>query len=86
MKILLIWIIKTYRYLLSPWLGGQCRFTPSCSMYGLQAIERHGALRGSWLTFYRILRCNPFCEGGHDPVPDLVQPEGGKNGQRPPED
>jgi len=71
MKTLLIWIIKAYRYLLSPWMGGQCRFTPSCSMYGLQAIENHGALRGGWLTFCRILRCNPFCRGGHDPVPGL---------------
>lgn len=71
MKSLLIWIIKAYRYVLSPWLGRQCRFTPSCSMYGLQAIEHHGAVRGSWLTCYRILRCNPFCEGGYDPVPGL---------------
>jgi putative membrane protein insertion efficiency factor len=71
MKSLLIGIIKAYRYLLSPWLGRQCRFTPSCSQYGLQAIEHHGALRGSLLTAYRILRCNPFCRGGFDPVPGL---------------
>ena len=71
MKTLMIWIIKAYRLVLSPWIGGQCRFTPSCSIYGLEAIEKHGALRGGWLTAYRILRCNPFCAGGHDPVPGL---------------
>ncbi|MEN1728765.1 MAG: membrane protein insertion efficiency factor YidD [Pseudomonadota bacterium] len=71
MKSLLLWLIRAYRYLLSPWIGGQCRFTPTCSIYGLQAIEHYGALRGSWLTAKRILRCNPFCEGGHDPVPGL---------------
>jgi len=76
MKSLLIGLIKAYRYLLSPWLGRQCRFTPSCSIYGLQAIEHHGALRGSLLTAYRILRCNPFCEGGFDPVPGLENPQG----------
>lgn len=75
MKTLMIWVIKAYRYLLSPWLGRQCRFTPSCSMYGLQAIEHHGALRGGWLTLYRILRCNPFCAGGYDPVPGLTESE-----------
>jgi len=71
MKTLLLWLIRAYRYLLSPWIGGQCRFTPTCSVYGLQAIEHYGALRGGWLTLKRILRCNPFCPGGRDPVPGL---------------
>lgn len=69
MQSILIFIIKTYRLLLSPWLGGQCRFHPTCSAYSLEAIERHGALRGSWLMLRRIARCNPLCEGGVDPVP-----------------
>lgn len=63
--------IKAYRLLLSPWLGSQCRFEPTCSRYALQALEVHGAWRGSLLSGRRILRCHPFCAGGHDPVPAL---------------
>jgi putative membrane protein insertion efficiency factor len=66
---LLISLIKAYRFLLSPWVGRHCRFTPTCSAYGLEAIRRHGPWRGSWLTIRRIARCQPLCEGGHDPVP-----------------
>ncbi|NND45761.1 MAG: membrane protein insertion efficiency factor YidD [Xanthomonadales bacterium] len=62
-------LIRLYQLTLSPFFGGQCRFTPSCSEYTRQAIAKHGALRGSWLGFRRILRCQPFCEGGEDPVP-----------------
>lgn len=65
----LISLIRLYQLTLSPFFGQQCRFTPSCSEYTRQAIERHGAWRGSWLGVRRILRCQPFCEGGHDPVP-----------------
>lgn len=61
--------IKAYRLLLSPWLGSQCRFEPTCSVYALQALEQHGAWRGSLMGGRRILRCHPFCSGGHDPVP-----------------
>ena len=66
---LLIAPIRFYRYVISPWLGYNCRFTPTCSAYAIEAIETHGALRGSWLTAGRILRCHPWCKGGHDPVP-----------------
>ncbi|MRD46890.1 membrane protein insertion efficiency factor YidD [Caenimonas koreensis] len=66
---LLIGVVKAYRLVLSPWLGSSCRFTPTCSAYSLQALERHGAMTGSYLTLHRLARCNPWCEGGHDPVP-----------------
>lgn len=61
--------VKAYRLLLSPWLGSACRFEPTCSAYSLQALERHGAIVGSSLTLYRLARCQPWCQGGHDPVP-----------------
>ncbi len=63
-------VVRGYRLLLSPWLGNACRFEPTCSRYSLAALERHGALVGSYLTVHRILRCAPWCDGGHDPVPD----------------
>jgi conserved hypothetical protein YidD len=69
-RTLLIAPIRFYRYVISPWLGYNCRFTPSCSVYAIEAIETHGAVRGGWLTMKRISRCHPWCEGGHDPVPD----------------
>jgi len=65
----LIALIRFYRAGISPLLPPACRFHPTCSAYGLEAIEKHGALRGTWLTVKRILRCNPFCRGGYDPVP-----------------
>ena len=69
MSRLLQFLIRAYQLLLSPILGGHCRFTPSCSNYAAEAIRRHGALRGSWLAIKRIGRCHPFCDGGYDPVP-----------------
>ena len=68
-RTLLIAPIRAYRYLLSPWLGSACRFTPTCSAYAIEAIETWGAGRGSWLALSRISRCHPWCPGGHDPVP-----------------
>ena len=65
----LIKSIHVYRRLLSPVIGQQCRFTPTCSRYAEQAIELYGPARGSWLAAKRILRCHPLCRGGHDPVP-----------------
>lgn len=70
MKTLLLWMIKFYRYAVSPMLGRRCRFYPSCSEYALEALERHGALLGSWWSLKRICRCHPFHPGGYDPVPD----------------
>ncbi|MFN3811853.1 MAG: membrane protein insertion efficiency factor YidD [Roseateles asaccharophilus] len=67
---LLMGLVRGYQLLFSHWLQAGCRYQPSCSNYGLQALERHGALAGSYLAAARILRCNPFCLGGHDPVPD----------------
>jgi uncharacterized protein len=67
---LLIVLVQAYRLLLSPWLGSACRFEPTCSNYALQALQSHGAARGSYLTLRRLARCHPWCEGGHDPVPE----------------
>jgi putative membrane protein insertion efficiency factor len=61
--------IRIYQYTLSPFIGNQCRFYPSCSHYAHQAIEEHGALRGTWLALRRLSRCHPFHPGGVDPVP-----------------
>lgn len=69
MKTLLVALVRAYRLLLSPWWGRQCRFTPTCSEFALEALERHGALRGSWLTLRRVSRCHPWHAGGFDPVP-----------------
>jgi uncharacterized protein len=65
----LIGLVKAYRLLLSPWLGQACRFEPTCSVYAIAALETHGAAVGSYLTLRRLARCQPWCEGGHDPVP-----------------
>jgi putative membrane protein insertion efficiency factor len=61
-------LIKIYRRVVSPMLPRSCRFTPSCSLYTLQAIEKHGLLRGGFMGARRLLRCHPFSEGGYDPV------------------
>jgi putative membrane protein insertion efficiency factor len=66
---LLILLVKGYRFILSPWLGSSCRFTPTCSAYALEALESHGAAKGSYLTLRRLSRCHPWCAGGHDVVP-----------------
>lgn len=62
-------LIRAYQLALSPFMLTQCRFTPSCSHYTYEAVERYGALRGSWMGVKRILRCHPFHPGGYDPVP-----------------
>ena len=67
---LLIGIVKGYRLFLSPWLGSACRFEPTCSVYALDALKQHGAGVGSYFTLRRIGRCQPWCNGGHDPVPE----------------
>jgi len=69
LKGLLLWIVRGYRRVISPMLPPACRFTPTCSDYAYQAIERYGALKGTRLALRRILRCHPFHPGGYDPVP-----------------
>lgn len=66
---LLVALIQAYRYTLSPMLGRNCRFFPSCSEYALDALRRHGAVRGTWLAMRRVARCHPWHPGGFDPVP-----------------
>ena len=66
-------LIRAYQLVLSPLLGPRCRFYPSCSHYAIEAIESHGAIRGSWLSAKRICRCHPFNPGGFDPVPQHTQ-------------
>jgi putative membrane protein insertion efficiency factor len=70
---ILIGIVQFYRLFLSAWLGSACRFTPTCSAYALEALQQHGAGRGSYLAARRIVRCHPWCAGGHDPVPPAKQ-------------
>lgn len=70
MRYLLIGLIRLYQLLLSPIMGNACRFYPTCSSYGIEAIEKHGAIKGSYLTIKRIGRCQPLCKGGYDPVPE----------------
>ncbi len=67
-----LFIIRIYRYLISPLLGPRCRFYPSCSSYAEEAIKVHGVVKGSWLATKRICRCHPFNEGGVDPVPEKL--------------
>jgi len=74
---MLIAIIKFYKYFISPLLGSNCRFYPSCSSYSLEALQRHGAIIDSYLTLKRLLKCHPFHQGGIDPVPEKF---GNKNG------
>jgi uncharacterized protein len=69
MKHLLAFVIRLYQLLVSPLLGPACRYTPTCSHYSREAILKHGAFKGTWLSARRILRCHPFHPGGYDPVP-----------------
>lgn len=68
-KIFLLFLIKCYRLYISPLKSTKCPYVPTCSQYGMEAIEKHGAFKGGLLTVWRILRCNPFSKGGYDPVP-----------------
>ena len=62
-------LIRFYQYFVSPWLGSRCRFAPSCSSYAIEALERHGLIRGTFLALRRVGRCHPWNPGGYDPVP-----------------
>jgi len=64
-----IFAIRVYQHYIRPHLFGNCKFTPTCSHYGIGCLERYGLLRGGWLTLRRLVRCHPFAKGGHDPVP-----------------
>ena len=68
-KRILLWLIRFYRAAISPTHAPCCRFTPTCSQYALEAVEKYGAVKGGFLALRRILRCNPLCKGGYDPVP-----------------
>jgi len=85
-QIILTFLLRTYRWFLSPAKAlvfgplGRCRFSPSCSAYALEAVERHGAVRGGWLGLKRICRCHPWGGCGHDPVPPSSRPQSGVRG------
>jgi putative membrane protein insertion efficiency factor len=66
---LLILLIRIYQYTLSPYIGGSCRYTPTCSVYSVEAIKKHGAIKGGWLATKRVASCNPWGGSGYDPVP-----------------
>ena len=69
MKSVAVFLIRFYQAVHAPFFFGTCRFHPTCSHYAIEAVETHGTLRGAWLAVRRILRCQPFCRGGFDPVP-----------------
>lgn len=86
----LVLLVRVYQLLVSPLLGPVCRYAPSCSSYGATALQRHGAVRGTWLTARRLLRCHPWAAGGWDPVPERTgrpelpeRPAGGDRRRRP---
>ncbi|MEL7280822.1 MAG: membrane protein insertion efficiency factor YidD [Pseudomonadota bacterium] len=70
---ILAWPVRAYRLIGSPWVGHSCRFEPTCSAYALEALEKHGAVKGGWLSLRRILRCNPWGGYGFDPVPERTR-------------
>ena len=76
----LIGLVRGYRLLLKPWLGNACRFEPTCSAYTLQALQQHGAIAGTALGGWRILRCHPWCDGGMDPVPHALHGHSSRSG------
>ena len=69
MKSLLIGLLRFYQYAISPFLGRRCRYFPSCSEYAVEAVKKHGAIKGGWLGVKRVCRCHPWHPGGYDPVP-----------------
>lgn len=69
MRAVLIILLRAYRFFLSPFLGRNCRFHPSCSAYAIEALQRYGAIKGTWLAARRVTRCHPWNPGGYDPVP-----------------
>lgn len=80
---LVIKLIRVYQIFISPMIGPRCRFTPSCSKYAIEAINLHGIVKGCWLAGSRLIRCNPLCEGGYDPVPACCTKESCANKNKP---
>ena len=80
----LLLLVRAYRRGLSPLLPPRCRFAPTCSVYAVEALQTHGAARGTWLTLRRLARCQPFHPGGHDPVPPRRPSMGDDGGGTPP--
>jgi putative membrane protein insertion efficiency factor len=74
MKYVIVWLLKGYRFAISPLYGQVCRYHPTCSAYALEAVQTHGALRGTWLAMRRVARCHPWAAGGLDPVPARKNP------------
>jgi len=66
---ILLFMVRAYQYVLSPYFGTQCRFTPTCSHYAVEALKKHGAIKGVYFTTRRLLRCHPWHDGGYDPIP-----------------
>jgi putative membrane protein insertion efficiency factor len=69
MKVILIGMVRLYKTYVSPFLPSACRYEPTCSEYAMEAVQKHGSLRGAGMAIYRVLRCQPFAKGGYDPVP-----------------
>jgi uncharacterized protein len=69
----LVMLVRGYQVLLGPWLGGRCRFLPTCSAYSIEALQTHGPLRGTWLTLRRLAKCHPLGSHGYDPVPERTK-------------
>ena len=86
MKTILIALVRLYQVLISPFLGNNCRYYPSCSAYMIEAIERFGVIRGVWLGLKRLGRCHPLCEGGIDPVPEKDKTKSGLCLKQKPQD
>ncbi len=74
MRKTVIFIIRLYQYTLSPYIAQSCRYTPTCSQYSIEAIQRFGVIKGFWLGLRRVGRCHPWHHGGYDPVPPLSSP------------
>jgi len=70
MKYLFIGLVRLYQLVISPWMPSSCRYHPTCSQYSIEAFQKHGALKGLWLTIKRVGSCHPWSKGGHDPVPE----------------
>ena len=69
MRSVAVLLVKCYQWIISPYLGNNCRFTPTCSHFAIEALHKYGVIKGTTLTIHRVMRCHPWHDGGHDPVP-----------------